>query len=60
MPHDPSSEQPLPQVDDPVPNIAAFIMARAFAEIYKGANHGPLPKALAAILRQIKGRGGRA
>ena len=60
MPHDPSSEQPLPQVDVPVPNIAAFIMARAFAEIYRGGNHGLLPKALAAILRQMKVRGDQA
>ena len=60
MPHDPSSEQPLPHVDDPVPNIAAFIMARAFAEIYRSAGHGPLPKALAAILRQMKRPGDQA
>lgn len=60
MPHEPSSEQPLPQVDDSVPNIAAFIMARAFAEIYRDANDGPLPQALAAILRRMKGRGDQA
>ena len=60
MPHDPSGEQPLSQVNDRIPDLAAFIMARAFAEIYRDADHRPLPKALAAILRQMKRLGDQA
>ena len=60
MPHDPSGEQPLSQVNDRIQDLAAFIMARAFAELYRDAGDKPLPKALAAILRQMKSRGDQA
>ena len=61
MPRITSGERPLPQVNDrDADDIAAFIMARAFAEIYGDAEDTPLPKALAAILRRRRCLGDQA
>jgi hypothetical protein len=61
MPRNRSGEPPLLPVNDhDADNIAAFIMARAFAELYRDADHRPLPKTLAAILRQMKRPGDQA
>ncbi len=61
MPHNVSGELPLSQVDDlNADNVAAFIMARAFAEIYTDANERPLPEPLADILQQAKRLGDQA
>jgi hypothetical protein len=54
MPYDPSRERSKPRVNDPDPDVATFIMARVFADIYSDANARPLPQPLAAILRQMK------
>ena len=40
-------------VDDPGPDIASFMLARAIAEVFR-AEGQPVPKPLAAILRQMK------
>ncbi len=42
------------QVDASVPNLAAFMMARAMAEMFQDEPSRPLPLALAAILQQMK------
>ena len=41
------------QVGDPPPDLAAVMMARAMAEMFQDEPGRPLPKALAAILRQM-------
>ncbi len=61
MPHNTSGELPLSQVNNlDADNVAAFIMARAFAEIYTDANDRPLPEPLADILHQMKCLGDQA
>jgi hypothetical protein len=61
---DASCDARLPRVDDLPPNVATFMIARAFAEIYRDSVEAPLPEPLAAILRQIEsweaGHGQRA
>lgn len=42
------------QVDDPLPDLAAFIIARAMAEIIQSQPDRPVPEPLAAILRQME------
>ena len=54
MPHDLSGKRPQPHVGTPEPDVATFIMARVFAEIYSDTDGRPLPQPLAAILRQMK------
>jgi hypothetical protein len=56
MPRDTSGDVRLPHVDDLHPDVATFMIARAFAEIYRGTVEEPVPAPLAAILRQIESR----
>ena len=42
------------QMDDPAPDLAAFMMARAMAEMFQDEPGCPMPEALAAILRQME------
>jgi DnaJ-domain-containing protein 1 len=40
-------------LDDPMPDIARLMLARAFAEVFQAENQ-PVPEPLAAILRQME------
>jgi hypothetical protein len=42
------------QVDDPPPDLAAFIIARAMSEMFQSDRSRPMPEPLAAILRQME------
>ena len=42
------------QVDDRLPGLAAFMMARAMAEMFQDEPDCQMPEALAAILRQME------
>jgi hypothetical protein len=42
------------QVEDPLPDLAAFIIARAMAELIQRQPDRPVPEPLAAILRQME------
>ena len=52
MPRDASADARLPHVDDLHPDVATFMIARAFAEVYRDELEEPVPEALAAILRK--------
>ena len=52
MSDDASGDLRLPCADEPFPDIATFMIARAFAEVYRDVLDEPVPKRLAAILRQ--------
>ena len=54
MSHDASGDVRLPRVDDLHPDVATFMIARAFAEVYRDVLDEPVPKRLAAILRQMQ------
>ena len=54
MSHDASGDERLPHADDLHPDIAAVMIARAFAETYSNVFEAPVPKPLVAILRQIE------
>jgi len=41
-------------VADCHPNVAALLIARALAEVYRDALNQPVPERLATILRQIE------
>jgi hypothetical protein len=56
MPHDASGDVRLPHVDDLHPDVATFMIARAFAEVYRDVLEEPVPEPLAAILRTMKTR----
>jgi hypothetical protein len=42
------------QVDHRLPGLAAFMMARAMAEMFQDEPGCPMPEPLAAILQQMK------
>ncbi len=54
MPTDAPRSPHQRQVDTSVPNLAAFMKARAMAEMSQDEPGRPLPQALAAILQQMK------
>ena len=54
MPHDASGDVRLPHVNDLHPDVATFMMACAFAEVYRDVLDAPVPEPLVAILRQMK------
>ncbi|HEV2564552.1 MAG TPA: NepR family anti-sigma factor [Microvirga sp.] len=60
MPHGTSDDVRLPHVDELPPDVATFMIARAFAEIYRDVLEEPVPERLAAILRRMDRRGGRS
>ncbi|SCZ12177.1 hypothetical protein [Microvirga guangxiensis] len=47
----------LPHVNDLHPDVATFMIARAFAETYRDVLEAPVPAPLVAILRQMEIRG---
>ena len=51
-----SGDVRLPHVDDLHPDIATFMIARAFAEVYRDELEQPVPAVLAAILRKTEPR----
>ena len=54
MPHDASGGVRLPHVNDLHPDVATFMIARAFAEAYRDVFDAPVPEPLVAILRQME------
>ncbi len=54
MSHDTSGDVRLPHVNDLHPDVATFMMARAFAEVYRDVLDAPVPDPLVAILRQME------
>jgi hypothetical protein len=54
MPHDASGDVRLPHVDDLHPDVATFMIARAFAEVYRDVLEEPVPETLAGILRTME------
>jgi hypothetical protein len=54
MPRDASGDVRLPHVDNLHPDVATFMIARAFAEVYRDELEEPVPEALAAILRKTE------
>jgi len=57
MSQDTSGGVRLSRVDELQPDIATFMIARAFAEVYWDVVEEPVPEPLAAILRRMKTRG---
>jgi len=57
MPNDTPDEVRLPHVDDVPPDVATFIIARAFAEVYRDVLDEPVPERLMTILRRMPNRG---
>jgi hypothetical protein len=55
MPYDASGDVRLPHIADVCPDVATFMIARAFAEVYRDVLLEPIPEQLAAILRQMDG-----
>jgi hypothetical protein len=53
MPHDVSGDVRLPHVNDLHPDVATFMIARAFAETYRDVLEAPVPDPLVAILKQM-------
>jgi hypothetical protein len=53
MPHDATDDVRLPHVSDLHPDVATFMIARAFAETYRDVLEAPIPDQLIAILRQM-------
>ncbi len=53
MPHDVSGDVLLPHVNDVHPDVATFMIARAFAETYRDVLGAPIPRPLVVILRQM-------
>lgn len=54
MPRDAAGDVRLPHVNDLHPDVATFMMARAFAETYRDVLDAPVPDPLFAILRQME------
>jgi hypothetical protein len=52
--HDASGDVRLPHVNDLHPDVATFMLARAFAETYRDVLDAPIPDPLVAILRQME------
>jgi hypothetical protein len=59
MPQDASGDVRLPRVDELHPDVATFMIARAFAEVYRDVLNEPVPEKLVAILRRMESRRGR-
>jgi hypothetical protein len=59
MPHDASGDVRLPRVADICPDVATFMIARAFAEVYRDVLEEPVPEPLVAILQRMVGREAR-
>jgi hypothetical protein len=59
MPHDASGDVRLPHVADICPDVATFMIARAFAEVYRDVLEEPVPEPLVAILQRMDGREAR-
>ena len=59
MPHDAPGDVRLPHVSDVCPDVATFMIARAFAEVYRDVLAEPVPEPLAAILRRMDSREAR-
>jgi hypothetical protein len=59
MPHDASGDVCLPRVNDLHPDVATFMIARAFAETYRDVLNAPISESLVAILQQMEVREGR-
>jgi hypothetical protein len=49
----------LPRVDDLHPDVATFMIARGFAEVYRDVIEEPVPERLIAILRRMENGAGR-
>jgi hypothetical protein len=49
-----SGKVSLPHVDDLHPDVATFMITRAFAEVYRDVLEEPVPEPLAAVLRQME------
>jgi hypothetical protein len=56
MSRDASGDVRLPHVNDLHPDVATFMIARAFAETYRDVLGAPIPEPLVAILRQMEVR----
>ena len=54
MSRHPSGGMRLPRAADLPANVAALLIARALAEVYRDALNEPIPARLAAILRRIE------
>ena len=54
MPHDASGDVRPLHVNDPHPDVATFMIARAFAETYRDVLDAQIPEPLIAILRQME------
>ncbi|MPR06128.1 hypothetical protein [Microvirga tunisiensis] len=54
MSHDASGDVRLPHVNDLHPDVATFMIARAFAEVYRDVLDAPVPDPLVAILRHME------
>ncbi|KFG67588.1 hypothetical protein [Microvirga sp. BSC39] len=53
MSHDNPGDVRLPHTNDVHPDVATFMIARAFAETYRDVLDAPIPRLLVAILRQM-------
>jgi isocitrate dehydrogenase kinase/phosphatase len=54
MPRDASGDVRLLHVNDLQPDVAKFMITRAFAETYRDVLDAPVPEALVAILKQME------
>jgi len=54
MSHDAAGDVRLPRVTDVSPDVATFMIARAFAEAYRDVLAEPVPEPLMAILRRME------
>ena len=54
MPRDASGDVRPPHADDLHPDVATFMIARAFAEVYRDELEQPVPAVLAEILRRTE------
>ena len=53
MSHDAAGDVRLPRVTDVSPDVATFMIARAFAEAYRDVLAEPVPEPLMAILVSV-------
>jgi len=56
MPRDAAGDVRLPHVNNLHPDVATFMIARAFAETYRDVLEAPIPEPLVVILRQMETR----
>jgi hypothetical protein len=54
MPRNASGDMRHVRAEDAYPNVAALLIARALAEVYRDTLNEPIPERLAAVLRQIE------